>query len=74
MKITLTNQLKSVKVQFSKIMQSYFTRVSQIKEKMESISDMIEEAEVVMTTLNGISREWESFIQGMRSKRNLMKF
>ena len=28
-------------------MQSYFTRVSQIKEQLEAIGDMVEEAEVV---------------------------
>ena len=61
-KMTLRNQLKSVKVQKSDTMKSYFTRVSQIKEQLEAIGDMVEEAEVVMTTLNGLLREWESFI------------
>ena len=35
---------------------------------------MVEEAEVVMTTLNGIPRDWESFIQGICSRRRLTKF
>ena len=61
-KMTLRNQLKSVKIQKSKTMQSYFTRVSQIKEQLEAIGDMVEDAKVVMTTLNGLPREWESFI------------
>ena len=43
-------------------MQSYFTRVAQIKEELEVIGDMVEEAEIVMTTLNGLPRDWESFI------------
>ena len=55
-------------------MQSYFTRVSQIKDKLEAIGDMIEEAEVVMTTLNSLPRDWESFIQGICSRRKLTKF
>ena len=73
-KMTLRNHLKSVKVHKSEIMQSYFTRVSQIKEQLEAIGDMIEKAEVVMTTLNGLPREWESFIQGICSRRKLTKF
>ena len=60
-KMTLRNQLKSVKVQKSKIMQSYFTRVSQIKKKLESIGDMIQEAEVVMTTLHGSQENGNMF-------------
>ena len=70
-KMTLRNQLKSVKAQKSKTMQSYFTRVSQSKEQLEAISDMVEEAEIVMTTLNGLPRDWESFIRGMCSRRIL---
>ena len=67
-KMTLGNQLKSVKAQKSMTMQSYFTRVAQIKDQLEAIGDRVEEAEVVMTTLNGLPRDWESFIQGICSR------
>ena len=53
-KMTLRNQLKSVKVKNLKTMQSYFTKLFQIKEKLEVIGDMVEGVEVVMTTLNGL--------------------
>ena len=43
-KMTLRNHFKSVKVQKSETMQSYFTRVAQIKEQLEAIGDMVEEA------------------------------
>ena len=72
--MTLRNQLKNVKYQKSETMQSDFTRVSQIKDHLESIGDMVEEAEVVVRTLNGIPRDWESFIQGICSRRKLTKF
>ena len=55
-------------------MRSYFSRVSQIKEQLESIGDMVEEVEVVMTTLNGLPREWDSFIRGICARRKLTKF
>ena len=35
---------------------------------------MVEEAEIVMTTLNGLLRSWESFIQGINSRRKLTRF
>ena len=73
-KMTLRNHLKSVKAQKSETMQSYFTRVAQIKEQLEAIGDMVEEAEIVMTTLNGLPRDWESFIRGIYSRRRLTKF
>ena len=61
-KMTLRNQLKNVRAQKSETMQSYFTRVAQIKDQLEAIDDMVEEAEVVMTTLNGLPRDQEAFI------------
>jgi hypothetical protein len=73
-KMTLRTQLKNVKMQNSETIQSYFTRVSQIKEQLEAIGDTIEEVELVMTTLNGLPKSWESFIQGICSRRKLMKF
>ena len=73
-KMTLRNHPKSVKAQKSETMQSYFTRVAQFKEKLKAISDMVEEAEIEMTTLNGLPRDWESFIRGIYSTRKLTKF
>ena len=48
-KMTLRTQLKNVKMQDSESIQSYFTRVSQLKEQSEAIGDSVEEAELVMT-------------------------
>ena len=72
--MTLRTQLKSVNMQSSKTIQSYFTRVSQIKEHLETIEDTIEEAKMVMTPLNSLPRSWESFIQGICSRRELTRF
>ena len=72
--MNLRNLLKNVKVQKSETMQSYFTSVSQITEQLEAIGDMIEEVEVVMTTLNDLPRDWVSFIQGIWARRKLDKF
>ena len=43
-------------------MKSHFTRVAQIKDQLESIDDMVEESEIVMKNLNGLLRDWESFM------------
>ena len=36
--------------------------VDSIKDQLEAIGDTVEEAEIVMTTLNGLPRDWEDFI------------
>ena len=66
-KMTLRNHLKNVKIQNAETIQSYFTRVSQIKEQLEAV-------EIVMTTLNGLPRSWDSFIQGIYARKKLVKF
>jgi hypothetical protein len=72
--MTMRTQLKTVKMHSSETIQSYFTKVSQIKEQLEAIGDIVEEAEIVMTTLNDLPKSWESFIQGIYSRRKLAKF
>ena len=66
--------MKNVKIKNTKIMQSYFTRVSQIKEQLEAVDEEVENVESVMTTLNGLSRSRDSFIQGICARRKLVKF
>ena len=41
-KMTLRNQLKNVKIQNAETIQSYFTRVSQIKKQLEVVGEDIE--------------------------------
>ena len=73
-KMILRNRLKNVKIQNSETMQSYFTRVAQIKEQLEAVEVKVEEGEIVMTTLNGLPRSWDSFIQGLCAKKKLITF
>jgi hypothetical protein len=70
----LRTQLKSVKMRILETIQYYFTRVSQIIEQLEAIGDTFKEVELVMTTLNGLPISWESFIQGIYSRRNITIF
>jgi hypothetical protein len=73
-RMTLRSQLKNVKMQNSKTIHSYFSRVNQIKEQIEAIGDSVEGEEMVMTTLNGLPRSWDAFIQGICSRKKLPKF
>ena len=47
-KMTLRNQLKNVKIHNAETIQSYFTRVSHIKEQLEAIDEEVENAEIVI--------------------------
>ena len=60
--MTLRNHLKNVKIQNAEAIQSYFTRVSQIKEQIVAVEEEVENEEVVIDTLNGILGSWDSFM------------
>jgi hypothetical protein len=72
--MSLRTQLKNVKMQKSESIHAFFTRISQINEQIIDIGDLIEEDELVMTTLNGISKSWDSFIRRICSRSKLTKF
>ena len=54
--MALRNQLKNLKIQNAETIHSYFTRVSHIKEQLEGVDEEVEDAKIVMTTLNGLPR------------------
>ena len=70
----MRNQLKNVKIQNAENIQSSFTRISQIKEQLEAVDEEVENVNIVMTTLNGLPRSWDSFIQGICTRKKLVKF
>jgi hypothetical protein len=70
-KMKLRTQLTNTKVQKGEIVQDYLSMVSQFKEQLEEIGDNLDEYEIIMTTLNGITRPWDEFIQTfVQEKRN----
>ena len=71
--MTLRNQLKNVKILNSETIQPYFTRVAQIKEQLEAVEEKVG-GEIVKTTLNGLPRSWNSFIQGICARKKLITF
>ena len=63
--MTLRNRLKNVKIQNEETIQSYLTRVSQIKEQLEAMREDIE---------NGSCDdhlEWSAYVTGLLYPRNL---
>ena len=44
-----------------------------MKEHLEAVDEEVENAKIVMTTLNGLLRTWDSFIQGICARKKLVK-
>ena len=72
--ITLRNQLSNMKMTKSKDIASYFMRITELRDKLKSSGDNLEENDLLMTTLNGLPPSWESFIQTISGRTKLPKF
>jgi hypothetical protein len=73
-KMNLRTQLKNTRMQRRESIQEYFSRISQFKEQLEAIGDAIDEDELIMTTLNGLSRPWDAFIQTICARKEKLLF
>jgi hypothetical protein len=72
--MSLRTQLKNTKMQKGETAHDYFSRVSQFKEKIEAIGDNLDEHEIIMIDLNGLTRPWDSFIQTICSIKEKLQF
>jgi hypothetical protein len=73
-KMNLRTQLKNTMMQKGETIQDYFSRVSQFKEWLEEIRDNLDEDELMMTTLNGVTRPWDAFIQTICARKKKLLF
>jgi hypothetical protein len=73
-KMNLRTQLKNTRMQKGESIQEYFSRISEFKEQLEEIGDTIDEDELIMTTLNGLTRPWDAFIQTICARTEKLKF
>jgi hypothetical protein len=73
-KMNLRTQLKSTRMQKGEIVQEYFSRISQFMEQLEAIGDTLDEDELIMQALNGLTRLWDAFIQTICAKKEKLHF
>ena len=73
-KMNLRTQLKNTKMQKGETVHDYVSRVTQFKEQLEAIGDTLDEDELIMTSLNGLTRPWDAFIQTICAKKEKLQF
>jgi hypothetical protein len=73
-KMNLRTQLKNTKMQKGETIQDYFSRVTQFKEQLEEIGDNLDEDDLIMTTLNGLTRPSDAFIQTICARKKKLQF
>jgi hypothetical protein len=72
--MNLRTQLKNTKMQKGETIHEYFSIISQFKEHIEEIGDTLDEYELIMTSLNGLTRPWDAFIQTICAIKEKLRF
>ena len=72
--LTLRNQMSNMKMTKSEDIASYFMWMTELRDKLKSSGDNLEEKDLVMTTLNALPPSWESFIQTISGRTKFPKF
>jgi hypothetical protein len=73
-KMNLRTQLKSTRMRKGETIREYFSIISQFKEHIEEIEDTIDEDELIMTTLNGLTIPWDAFFQTICTRKEKLHF
>ena len=72
--IALRTQHHTIKMKRSESMDSYFTRVAEIRDQLGNTGEEIPEKELSIYILRGLSDAWELFVQSVTGHDNLPKY
>jgi hypothetical protein len=73
-KMVLREKLRDTKMTKSNTVTSYLTKITQIRDQLVVVGEVITDGELVRTTLNGFSKPWAPFIKGIVAQETLPKF
>lgn len=73
-KLSLRNQLQSTTMNRSDMVATYFMKISQLKDQLTVIGDIVSDDELVNVALNKFASSWDPFVQGICSRAKLPKF
>jgi hypothetical protein len=72
--LTLKRQLQSTKMTKGDSVALVFMKISEIKEQLETIGEIMSNREIVLTTLQNLPKSWEPFIQSINGREALPTF
>jgi hypothetical protein len=69
--MVLREKLKSIKMTKAKKVVTYLTRLTQVRDELEVVGESIVDSELVRTALNGVSKQWVLFVDGIVAREKL---
>jgi hypothetical protein len=72
--MSLKNELCDMKMNDEDIITSYFVRISQLRDQLQAIEEIISEKELVNMVLNGLPKTWDAFVARMNTRKEYTTF
>jgi hypothetical protein len=72
--MSLKNELSDMKMNDDDIITSYFVKISQLRDQLQAIEEIISEKELVNIILNGLPKTWDAFAASMNTRTKYPTF
>jgi putative lipoic acid-binding regulatory protein len=72
--MSLKNELRDMKTNDDDSITSYFVRISQLRDQLQAIEEIISEKELVNIVLNGLPKMWDAFPASMNTRKEYPTF
>jgi hypothetical protein len=72
--MSMNNDLCDMKMNDDDSITSYFVRISQLRDQLQAIEEIISEKELVNIVLNGLPKTWDAFAASMNTRKEYPTF
>jgi putative lipoic acid-binding regulatory protein len=72
--MSLKNELRDMKMNDDDNIISYFVRISQLRDQLQAIEEIILEKELVSIVLNGLPKTWDAFAASVNTRKEYPTF
>jgi hypothetical protein len=72
--MSLKNELHDMKMNDDESITSYLVRISQLRDQLQAIEEIISEKELVNIVLNGLPKTWDAFAASMNTRKEYPTF
>jgi hypothetical protein len=70
-KMVLREKLKNIKMTKAENVVTYLTRLTQVRDELGDVGEAIADSDIVRTALNGVSKQWVVFVEGIVAREKL---
>jgi hypothetical protein len=73
-KMVLREKLKNIKITKIESVSTYITNITQMRDGLGVVGEVVVDSELVRTNLNGVTKQWVVFVEVIVARENLPKW